>query len=77
MAMNLWEQWTGRLLCARGYHDLHAITAVVSGSGLRYAAPTNGYIIIRKVCVRPGCRHQEDVSEICAIILQKPKVVNA
>jgi hypothetical protein len=74
--MNYWTELSGKLLCRRGYHDLHAITAVVSGSSLRYAAPTNGYIIIRKVCVRTGCRHQEDVSEICAIILQKPKVVN-
>jgi hypothetical protein len=74
--MNRWTLWTGKILCARGHHDLHAVTAVVSGSSLRYATATNGYIIIRKVCVRPGCRHREDVSELCAIILQKPKELN-
>jgi hypothetical protein len=71
--VNYWTQWLGKILCARGYHDMHAITAVVSGSSLRYAMPTNGYIIIRKVCVRPGCRQKEDVTELCPIILQKPK----
>lgn len=74
--MNYWNLWTGRLLCARGHHDLHAYTAVVSGSSLRYATPTNGYIIVRKVCVRLGCSHKEDVTELCPIILQKPKVAS-
>lgn len=62
------------LLCKLGRHDVHPHQAVVSGPSLLYSKITPASIVVRSVCVRPGCRHMENEQWVVPTVLQKAMV---
>jgi hypothetical protein len=60
-----------KLLCRLGRHKLAPHQATITGPGLLYSKNSPGIILIRSVCVRPGCSYREVEQWVCPITLVK------
>jgi hypothetical protein len=63
-----------RLPCRLGRHRVAPHQAVISGPGLMYSKTSPATVVIRSVCIRPGCRHMENEQWVVPTILQKAMV---
>ncbi len=55
-------------------HEMKPYKALVSGANLRYSWPSPGYVVLQKVCIRPGCtKRTSEMVALCPVLLQKPK----